>query len=47
MASSSEECRFLDDVKRKRVTITLCDTQIRGVIQRVTQKKTLILQHGD
>ncbi|XP_073682728.1 piRNA biogenesis protein EXD1 [Garra rufa] len=44
MASSSEESRFLDDMKRKRVKITLFDTQITGVIQRITQKKTVILE---
>ncbi|KAI2654802.1 piRNA biogenesis protein EXD1 [Labeo rohita] len=44
MATSSEECRFLDDLKRKRVKITLFDTQITGVIKRITQKKTVILE---
>ncbi|KAL1258473.1 hypothetical protein QQF64_011717 [Cirrhinus molitorella] len=42
--ASSQESRFLDDLKRKRVKITLFDTQITGVIQRITQKKTVILE---
>ncbi|XP_016328170.1 piRNA biogenesis protein EXD1-like isoform X1 [Sinocyclocheilus anshuiensis] len=44
MASSSEESRFLDDLKRKRVRITLSDTQISGVVQRVSQKKSVVLE---
>ncbi|XP_058604339.1 piRNA biogenesis protein EXD1 isoform X2 [Onychostoma macrolepis] len=44
MASSSEQCRFLDDLKRSRVRITLSDTQISGVVQRITQKKTVMLE---
>ncbi|XP_056333305.1 piRNA biogenesis protein EXD1 [Danio aesculapii] len=44
MASSSEESRFLEQMKRKRVKITLSDTEISGVIQKITQKKTLILE---
>lgn len=42
--SSSEESRFLEEMKRKRVNITLSDTEISGVIQKITQKKTLILE---
>uniref|UniRef100_A0A672KZB0 3'-5' exonuclease domain-containing protein n=1 Tax=Sinocyclocheilus grahami TaxID=75366 RepID=A0A672KZB0_SINGR len=44
MASSSEESRFLDDLKRRRVRITLSDTQISGVVQRVSQKKSVVLE---
>ncbi|XP_067312365.1 piRNA biogenesis protein EXD1 [Pseudorasbora parva] len=44
MASSSDECRFLDELRKKRVKITLFDTEIIGVIQRVHPKKTVILE---
>uniref|UniRef100_A0A671QX50 Exonuclease 3'-5' domain containing 1 n=1 Tax=Sinocyclocheilus anshuiensis TaxID=1608454 RepID=A0A671QX50_9TELE len=46
MASSSEENRFLDDLKRRPVKISLIDTQISGVIQRISQKKSVILEDG-
>lgn len=46
MASSAEECRFLDDLRKKRVKITLSETQITGVIQRIHPKKTVILEDG-
>ncbi|XP_055029053.2 piRNA biogenesis protein EXD1 isoform X1 [Misgurnus anguillicaudatus] len=44
MASFSEECRFLDCFKRKRVKITLLDTQVIAVIQRINLNKTVILE---
>ncbi|KAK9959347.1 hypothetical protein ABG768_009476 [Culter alburnus] len=44
MASSAEECRFLDDLRKKRVKISLSETQITGVIQRIHPKKTVILE---
>uniref|UniRef100_A0A9J8AWS7 Exonuclease 3'-5' domain containing 1 n=2 Tax=Cyprinus carpio TaxID=7962 RepID=A0A9J8AWS7_CYPCA len=44
MASCSEESRFVDDLRRRRVDITLIDTRLRGVIQRVTQKKSVVLE---
>ncbi|CAM4650873.1 unnamed protein product [Leuciscus chuanchicus] len=44
MASSSDECRFLDELKKSRVKITLSDTEITGVIQRVHPKKTVLLE---
>ncbi|XP_051724170.1 LOW QUALITY PROTEIN: piRNA biogenesis protein EXD1 [Ctenopharyngodon idella] len=44
MASSSDVCRFLDDLRKKRVKITLSDTQITGVIQRIHPKKIVILE---
>ncbi|KAG1936403.1 piRNA biogenesis protein EXD1 [Pimephales promelas] len=44
MASYSDECRFLDELKKNRVKITLSDTEITGVIQRVHPKKTLLLE---
>lgn len=46
MASSSDECRFLDELKKSRVKITLSDTEITGVIQRVHPKKTVLLEDG-
>lgn len=47
MASCSEESRFVDDLRRRRVDITLIDTRLRGVIQRVTQKKSVVLEDGE
>ncbi|XP_077096315.1 piRNA biogenesis protein EXD1 isoform X4 [Siphateles boraxobius] len=44
MASSSDECRFLEEFKKNRVKITLSDTEITGVIQRVHPKKTVLLE---
>ncbi|XP_052475775.1 piRNA biogenesis protein EXD1 [Carassius gibelio] len=44
MASSSEESRFVDDLKRRRVNISLIDTQISGMIQRVTQRRSVLLE---
>ncbi|KAK7142960.1 hypothetical protein R3I94_012344 [Phoxinus phoxinus] len=44
MASSSDECRFLDELRKNRVKITLADTEITGVIQRVHPKKTVLLE---
>ncbi|KAI7790288.1 exonuclease 3'apos-5'apos domain-containing protein 1 [Triplophysa rosa] len=44
MASSLEQCRFLECLKRKRVKITLLDTQVMGVIHRINLNKTVILE---
>ncbi|TRY81430.1 hypothetical protein DNTS_008149 [Danionella cerebrum] len=45
MPLSSEESRFLDSLKRKPVKITLKDTEITGVIQKIGQSKTLVLEN--
>ncbi|XP_043119342.1 piRNA biogenesis protein EXD1 isoform X2 [Puntigrus tetrazona] len=44
MAWCSEESRFLEDLKRKRVKVRLSDTQISGVIQRVTHRRSVLLE---
>ncbi|KAA0711482.1 piRNA biogenesis protein EXD1 [Triplophysa tibetana] len=44
MASSLQQCKFLDCLKRKRVKITLLDTQVIGVINRINLNKTVILE---